>query len=182
LLPGYVRALERRHGGEFTVDRFANENNVVVLSRRFWSRFCIWCLVTEGVDSFTVSWAGENNWVNPPFFMIGDVIHQLRWSKAVATVIVPFRTWAPWWVLVCPDGAHWASFVTDAVELPAETVLFTPGNSTGAVDSHPPRFRVMALRMDFRPHPVMIGGRRAMCSRVKGDCARCGGDRWFLRL
>lgn len=177
LLDVWVRALGRRHG-EHTVDRFANEANVVVRSGRFWSRF--WCPGTEGVDAFTVSWAGDNNWVNPPFFLIGDVIRHLRWCRAVATVIIPVREWAPWWPLVCPDGAHWAPFITDAVELPSNTVLFTAGGSTGAVESHPPRFRVMALRVDFRERPERIAGRRAMCSRVHGDCS-CGGDRWFLR-
>jgi hypothetical protein len=178
MLPVWVKALGRRHG-QHTVNLFANENNVVVVSGRFWSRF--WCPGTEGVDAFTICWAGENNWINPPFFLIGDVIHHLRWSKAVATVIIPIRKWASWWPQVCPDGAHWAEFVTDAVELPTETVLFAPGNSTGASSSSPPKFRVMALRMDLRERRVVIPGRKAMCSCVRGDCSRCGGDRWFLR-
>jgi hypothetical protein len=178
LLPVWVAALVRRHG-QHTVDLFANENNVVVKSGRFWSRF--WCPGTEGVNAFTISWFGENCWINPPFFLIGDVIHHLQWSKAVATVIIPIRMWAPWWPLICPDGAHWADFVTDAVEFPTATVLFAPGNSTGADSSSPPRFRTVALRVDFRDRPVRIPGRKAMCSRVVGECAQCGGDRWFLR-
>ena len=50
--------------GPHSVDRFANHENTQL--PRFNSRF--WCPGTEAVDAFSVSWAGENNWLVSPFF------------------------------------------------------------------------------------------------------------------
>ena len=43
--------------GPHSLDRFENHENAQF--PRFYSR--IWCPGTEGVDSFSVPWAGENN-------------------------------------------------------------------------------------------------------------------------
>ena len=44
--------------GSFTVDRFASHYSAKCA--RFYSKF--WCPSSEGVDAFSVDWAGENNW------------------------------------------------------------------------------------------------------------------------
>ena len=52
--------------GPYSVDRFADASNAQL--PRFNSRY--WNKDTEAVDAFTVNWAGENNWVCPPVYLI----------------------------------------------------------------------------------------------------------------
>ena len=59
--------------GPHSVDRFANHENTQL--PRFNSRF--WCPGTEAVDAFSVSWAGENNWLVPPIFLIPRVLNHM---------------------------------------------------------------------------------------------------------
>ena len=56
--------------GPFTVDRFASPDSAKCA--RFYSKF--WCPVAEGVDAFSVDWAGENNWLVPPIYLISRTI------------------------------------------------------------------------------------------------------------
>ena len=52
--------------GPFTVDRFASPDSAKCA--RFYSKF--WCPGAEGVDAFSVDWAGENNWLVPPIYLL----------------------------------------------------------------------------------------------------------------
>ena len=55
-----------------TVDRFASDLNA--LCPRFFSRF--YTPGCEGVDAFAHHWGrGENNWINPPFGLIGRTLN-----------------------------------------------------------------------------------------------------------
>ena len=68
-----------------SVDRFANHENSQL--PRFNSRF--WCPGTETVDAFSVSWAGENNWLVPPIFLIPRVLNHIFVHGGKGTLIVP---------------------------------------------------------------------------------------------
>jgi hypothetical protein len=147
----WFRLLSQRWG-RHTIDRFATHLNN--LCKRFNSRW--WCPGCEDVDCLTLSnWAGENNWCNPPFGLIGRLLRVLWEQWAVATIIVPMWTGRYWWPLLCPDGVNFAGFVVDWVELPrGDPVggdLFLPGAGR-ANEAHvgPPAFRVFAVRVDFR--------------------------------
>eukprot|EP01094_Clydonella_sp_ATCC50884_P024628 TRINITY_DN6238_c1_g1_i1.p1 TRINITY_DN6238_c1_g1~~TRINITY_DN6238_c1_g1_i1.p1 ORF type:complete len:647 (-),score=118.45 TRINITY_DN6238_c1_g1_i1:15-1955(-) len=71
-------ALDKRWGPH-TCDRFATAQNTKC--PRYNSR--------QGVDAFTVSWLGDNNWVVPPTVLLGRVARLLRVHPCRATVIAP---------------------------------------------------------------------------------------------
>ena len=56
--------------GPHSVDRFATCDNTQLI--RFNSRY--WSPGTEAVDTFTVNWSGENNWLCPPIVLLPRVI------------------------------------------------------------------------------------------------------------
>ena len=58
----------------FTVDRFASPDSAKYA--RFYSKF--WRPGAEGVDTFSVDWAGENNWLVPPIYLISRTIFHLE--------------------------------------------------------------------------------------------------------
>ena len=54
--------------GRFSVDRFASSDTAKC--RRFYSKFC--CPESEGTDTFSTTWEGENNWHLAPRVFRGD--------------------------------------------------------------------------------------------------------------
>ncbi|KAK3282144.1 hypothetical protein CYMTET_10105 [Cymbomonas tetramitiformis] len=134
--------------GRHTVDRFATDKNHLL--PRFNSRW--WCPGTENVNCFlNDDWFQENNWCNPPFGLVGQLLRCLIRHGARATVICPRWTGRHWWPLLCPDGVHFAPFVVDWRELPTDSIepLFRPGaGRANEAAVGPPSFRVLALRID----------------------------------
>ena len=87
LHPRVFQSLDRLWGPH-TIDRFAAAHNTQV--RRFNSLY--WDPCTEGVDALAQkNWQQENNFCNPPFWMLPKVLETIKIQKAEATVIVP------WW-------------------------------------------------------------------------------------
>ena len=76
--------------GSFTVDRFASHYSAKCA--RFYSKF--WCPSSEGVDAFSVDWAGENNWLVPPVYLIGRTIFHLEACGARGVLVVPYRSFS----------------------------------------------------------------------------------------
>lgn len=133
--------------GTHDVDLFASQLNA--LCPVFYTKHH--CPGSAGVDAFLADWSRTNNWINPPFSLIGRVISKLRADRAVATLIVPQWTGRYWWPLIAPQSGVLADFVTDWEWLPRRTGLFCSGELSGnAVDSPPPAWGVLALRVDFR--------------------------------
>ena len=79
-----------------SVDRFANHENSQL--PRFNSRFC--CPDTETVDAFSVSWAGENNWLVSPIFLIPRVLNHIFAHGGKGTLVVPSWPSAPFWSMI----------------------------------------------------------------------------------
>ena len=75
--------------GSHSVDRFVNHANAQLAG--FYSRF--WCTGTEGVNAFSVPWAGENNWLVLPIFVIARVLNHLASFGGRGTLVVP--AWPP---------------------------------------------------------------------------------------
>ena len=48
------------------------------------------CPSSEGVDAFSVDWAGENNWLVPPVYLIGHTIFHLEACGARGVLVVPY--------------------------------------------------------------------------------------------
>ena len=77
--------------GPHLVSRFASEKTKQL--DRFCSRFlnpgC------EAADAFTVSWAGVNNWLFPPPFLVPRVLWHMSMGKEDGTLLVPEWRLAP---------------------------------------------------------------------------------------
>lgn len=143
--PQWFRLLDARWGPH-TIDRFASDINSQL--PRFNSLY--FCPTAEAVDCFAQQRRGENNWCNPPFALIGRLWAFLRWQGAVATVVVPVWRSAVWWPLLCSGGA-WAPAVVGVQELYGGFGLFRPVTTGNAYGVGRPHWRVLALRVDFRP-------------------------------
>ena len=109
--------------GPHTIDRFANYLNTQL--PRFNSRF--WNPGSEAVDAFTCNWAGENNWLCPPPFLIPRVIRHTLKTGADGTLIVPRWPSAPFWPLIFPEGCTRAPFITEEKILDRSPHLVVPG-------------------------------------------------------
>lgn len=73
--------------GSHSEDRFVNHENTQL--PRLNSRF--WCPGTEAVDAFSVYWAGQNNWLVPPIFLIPKV----TWLPSAVAVHLLFLLGLP---------------------------------------------------------------------------------------
>jgi len=88
--------------GPFTVDRFASPDSAKCA--RFYSKF--WCPGAEGVDASSVDWAGENNWMVPPIYLISRTVFHLEERSARRVLVTPKWLSAPFWPTVFPMGGH----------------------------------------------------------------------------
>ena len=95
LRPEVFRALEDAWGPH-SVDRFASEASALL--PRFNARWL--SPAAEAMDAFTVPWADEVNFVNPPWALLPRALAKLRAEGAAATVIAPFWPARPWWPLL----------------------------------------------------------------------------------
>jgi hypothetical protein len=134
--------------GIHTIDRFASRNNVQVCSGRYNSKFfepeALW------LNAFTCHWRlapsglPENNWIHPPYNLIGQVCLYLLRCEAIGTVILPVWPSAPWWPDVAPlldlHPFLELGFSTDVLTYPPDVAIST---------QHLPRGRLLALRLDL---------------------------------
>ncbi len=152
--------------GPHTIDRFASYYNAQ--TNRFDSRY--WNPGCSAVDTFTCSWADENNWWCPPPYLIPRLLKHAAVCAASGTLIIPLWPSAFYWPIICPDGLHFASFVHDWCELPLES-LFIPGRRGSCLFKGLPNTRVLALRLDFRPPPRRF--KAGFCTHTEGVCSGC---------
>ena len=153
--------------GAHSIDRFASHNNIQVDPPRYNSLY--FETNSEWLDAFSCHWTWgphatrENNWIHPPYQLVGQVLQHLALCGAQGTVILPRWEAAPWWPHVhallpactIPVPAH--SPVT-VIELgPAPTVLcFPPDSPYGP--SHFPNGIILALHFagtTTSPRPLL---------------------------
>lgn len=91
LHPGLFRSLEHRWGPH-SIDRFATFQNAQL--PRFNSRF--WEPLSEAIDALAQNWQNENNFVNPPWALLPQVIDKIVKEQASATLIAPMWPSQPW--------------------------------------------------------------------------------------
>ena len=100
----WVKELLERNFGPYTIDRFASYNNVQVVSHRYNSLY--FEPDAEWIDAFSCHWnlgihsIQENNWIHPPYLLVGRVLQHISLCKAHGTVILPRWESAPWWHLL----------------------------------------------------------------------------------
>ena len=82
--------------GPHLADRFASEKTKQLdpFCSRFLNPSC------EAADAFTVSWAGVNNWLFPPPFLVPRELWHMSVGKENGTLLVPEWRSAPWWPLL----------------------------------------------------------------------------------
>lgn len=125
LTPSMFDLLQTRYGCH-TVDRFATPLNT--LCQRYNSH--TYAAGSEAVDAFSVGWAGDNNWINPPFSQASRVLDKIYNEAATATVLLPVWTAQDWWAPAMA-GAQ------EACLLPRTAGLFACGH--GARPARHPR-------------------------------------------
>ena len=93
--------------GPFTIDRFANEKNAK--TSRFNSKFH--CPVTEGVNAFHYSWAGENNYLVPPVYLVPRVLRHMKYYKAKGVLVVPYWKSAIFYPMIITPTGEFQNFI-----------------------------------------------------------------------
>ena len=122
--------------GPHTIDRFASDYNTKCI--RFNSRW--WCPGTEGVDAFTKSWEGENNWLVPPPRLILRVLAKLKDDKSFGTLVIPKWHVSPYWPLLIKHDLKTVSL---------GTCCTIRGKGNNGVFGKPLKFEMVAVRVDF---------------------------------
>jgi hypothetical protein len=96
----WVQQLLQAQFGPHTIDRFASRNNVQVVPPRYNSRF--FEPEAEWLNSFSCHWdrgpnqIRENNWIHPPYAIMGRTLSHLITCGAQGTIILPHWEVAPW--------------------------------------------------------------------------------------
>ena len=93
--------------GFHTVDCFVSCYNKQI--SRFYNR--LWSPGAEEVNVFTVDWQGEVCWWVPPLHLVMRVVKHVRRCMATGMLVVPVWKSAPYWPVLCPDGAHFSGFI-----------------------------------------------------------------------
>lgn len=130
--------------GPFTVDRFASDYNAKCA--RFNSRS--WVKGTEAVNSLTVDWAGELNWLVPPPKLIISVIKKMLHDKARGLLVVPVWKSAPFWPLLYSNKAF-ASFVSGVHFFSKEHNILPGKGFNGVFTENKYSFHMMACLLLF---------------------------------
>ena len=133
------RQLEQRFGPN-TVERFATANNTHL--PRFNAQFH--SPGTEGVDALARNWVDENNFVNTPWPLLGQVAQKLRDEGATATVVAPYWVTATWWTEL-------QDLASEILVIPASRDLFLPGARGSSESVGPPSWDVAIFRVPGRP-------------------------------
>lgn len=128
--------------GPHTIDRFASKENRMV--DRYNSRWLD--PLTEGVDALRfsdASWRRENNWCNPPWELLEEVVLKLRNSRAAATVVVPAWRSTAWFQQLQQMAA-------EVLLYPPAHDLFFPGRLGGREGVGTTHWSVAVFRVPYR--------------------------------
>eukprot|EP00170_Pyropia_yezoensis_P002848 contig_11989_g2854 len=109
-------SLDRAYGPH-TVDLFATELNARCpwfYSRRAAPR-------ALGVNALMHDRTGENAWANPPFHLLGPVVHRIILTRATVTLITPVWRAQAWWSIATRSATEWSL-------LPESAGVFTHGS------------------------------------------------------
>ncbi|KAK3251825.1 hypothetical protein CYMTET_38851 [Cymbomonas tetramitiformis] len=137
--------------------RFCVENEAVLSSQWVPREFEVETDVLSKPD-----WRDFVNWCNWPFHLIGELPLFLEAERSAATLVVPMWCTQPWWLLLCPDGVHFADCVVQWTELETSRSTFLPGlgraNERGV---GLPDFRVFVVRVSLdEREPAGLGPSR----------------------
>ena len=98
--------------GPFDLDAFASDRNRRL--SRFWSK--LFSERAEGMDAFSQSWDNLHLWLCPPVSLVAKAIRFLAASSGCTGVFcVPSWPTSPFWLILVPDGVHFANLVQNYV-------------------------------------------------------------------
>lgn len=124
--------------GPHTVDLFASD--LTARCARFYSRWL--CPGALGTNALRHPWTDENAWANPPFHLVGAVIHRVLANNVTATLIAPAWRAQPWWQRAV-DGCH------EWQRLPPADGVYTRGSRSTPAPS--PSWRTVVFRFVATP-------------------------------
>jgi hypothetical protein len=140
------------------VDRMASATNTQLV--RF--NVAVGMEGAEAVDCFGEDWAGEVNWVCPPFHLVGRVLAHMRACRCRGTILVPEWQGMPWWPVLFPAGEEGGVGGGGVVAVRAfapRQQLFDPGvDGAERMPSSRRGYRVLAVHVDFGREPPQISG------------------------
>ena len=151
--------------GPFDCDCFASAETALM------ECFCalMWSPGVWYVDCFSRSWSLGVRWWNPNPKDVGKVLAKVLRDGAQGSLLLPVWTVCWWWRRLCPDGRHFAAYVTDWLELPR--TLFVRGDGDGLWNQSVPRNRMIVVRLDGRLGNCRVGPSLGFCS--SDTCGLC---------
>lgn len=141
LAPTSFLHLDARYGSH-TVDLFASDLNK--RCPRFYSRWH--SPGALGTNAFAHSWVGENGWANPPFHLVGAVVHNIVATGATVTLVAPEWRAQPWWQRAVDTCTEWH-------RLPVADGVHKHGSESTPARS--PFWRTVVFRFTPNPRCVM---------------------------
>ena len=104
----------------------------------------------EAADAFAVLWAGVNNWLFPPPFLVPRVLRHMSVGKEDGNLLVPEWRSAPWWPLLVTRCGSWREFVVDSRRIQPYEGIFVQGSAASSIfSSGTPAFLLLALKLKF---------------------------------
>ena len=129
--------------GKHTIDRFASLNTFQV--EKYNSRFLD--PLSSGFNALEQNdWHQHNNYVNPPFRLLPDILRLIIRQKAKATVI------APWWPAMTWFKTLEKLSTTHPIKLPQPSLICFPVQNTTPEPCRNTKWRLYAWRIDGDKH------------------------------
>ena len=150
--PSVFRVIDAKWGPH-TIDRFSAYYNSQL--PRFNSKFA--SPGGSGIDALVQDWSEENNWICPPVSLIVSSVRMLMSVSGHGTLIIPEWPSSYFWPYLHNGSSGLKPFVKEVFVLPniSDLLLEGPGQrqiykSRPSVFCGCPKFRMLALRLDFR--------------------------------
>jgi hypothetical protein len=160
--PRVYRQVESLFRVRHTWDRFASSvNRQGGVGVRFSSLH--FCPGSSHPDAFAARWDGEgvDNWLFPPFALVGRALRHLFECRGRATVVVPWCSRASWWPFVRSRAMGVVSAPTGErrIELPRRDGLLLRAGSV-PIRASEQRFHLLVVRLDYSrvPRALVRGG------------------------
>lgn len=111
--------------------------------RRFYTRWA--APGALGFNALNHDWSEENIWANPPFHLLGPVVHKIIADGATITLIAPVWRTQPWWSRAVEAAMDWHL-------LPLADGVHTHGSRSAP--ARPPHWRTAVFRCAPRRSPM----------------------------
>ena len=112
---------------------------------------CLFLLLTRTIqyapyttDAMLQSWTRENNFVNPPFRMISQILNKIHQEQCDATLIAPLWPSAPWFPLLL-------RLASDYFFVNPQSIL--PATQSGSAEPLKNKWTIVACRISGRSTP-----------------------------